>query len=168
MTTTPQPLMSCVDTNRTGDLPPSGPISLADALARGVLHRVRRGLVTANKRLLIALRSEDADTVVDLQIRPGGFASLDGHKHCLVVTYRKDGRPVAQPVWPGYEGDRLYIWTEIQAYKVKRLRHNPRALIAPCSFRGKPLGPPILASGRILETDAERSHAARVIRSQWG
>ena len=48
------------------------------------------------------------------------------------------------------------------------MRHNPRALIAPCSFRGKPLGPPILASGRILETDAERSHAARVIRSQWG
>jgi PPOX class probable F420-dependent enzyme len=124
--------------------------------------------VTANKRLLVALRSKDADTLVDLPVQHGGFSSLGGHKHCLVVTYRKDGRPVAQPVWPGYDGDRVYIWTEIQAYKAKRLRNNPLALIAPCSFRGKPLGPPIAARGRILETEAERRHAESVIRSQWG
>jgi PPOX class probable F420-dependent enzyme len=133
-----------------------------------VVHRLQRAVVGANKRLLAALRSDESDSVMDMPVRRVGFSSLCGHKHCLVVTYRRDGHPVAQPVWPGYDGDRVYIWTEIEAYKAKRLRNNPDALIAPCSFRGKPLGPPIAARGRILESDAERRHAERVIRSQWG
>jgi PPOX class probable F420-dependent enzyme len=132
------------------------------------VERLRGAVVGANKRMLVALRSADAASVVELPVQSSGFSSLRGSKHCLVVTYRKDGRPVAQPVWPGYDGDRAYIWTEINAYKAKRLRKDPRALIAPCSFRGKPLGPPVAARGRILETDAERAHAERVIRSQWG
>ncbi len=130
--------------------------------------RVRRSMVNANKRVLAALRSADAGTVLRLPVQRGGFAALRGHKHCLVVTYRKDGSPVAQPVWPGCEGDRVYIWTEVEAYKAKRLRNDPRALIAPCTFRGQPLGPPTAARGRILESEEERRHAESVIRSEWG
>jgi PPOX class probable F420-dependent enzyme len=132
------------------------------------VQRLQRAAVMANKRFLGAIRSEEAATVVDLPVERGGFSSLRGHKHGLLVTYRKDGRPVAQPVWPGYDGERVYIWTEIQAYKAKRLRNNPDALIAPCSFRGVPLGPPIAARGRVLDSEAERRHAERVIRAQWG
>jgi PPOX class probable F420-dependent enzyme len=133
-----------------------------------LIGRLRRALVMANKRVLVAVRSDDADTVVDMPVQFGGFASLHGHKHCLVVTYRKDGRPVSQPVWPGYDADRVYIWTEIQAYKARRLQNDSRALIAPCTFRGQPLGPPIAARGRVLEANEERDRAAQVIRSQWG
>jgi hypothetical protein len=133
-----------------------------------VVHRLQRAVVGANKRLLAALRSDESGSVMDMPVQGVGFSSLRGHKHCLLVTYRRDGHPVAQPVWPGYDGDRVYIWTEIEAYKAKRLRSNPDALIAPCSFRGKPLGSPIAARGRILESDAERRHAELVIRSQWG
>jgi PPOX class probable F420-dependent enzyme len=133
-----------------------------------MISRLQRAAVNANKRLLVALRSTDAATIVDRRVRHTGLSDLRGHKHCLLVTYRKDGRPVAQPVWPAYEGERVYIWTEIQAYKAKRIRNNPAALIAPCTFRGKPVGLPIAARGRILETDAERRHAHALIRSQWG
>ena len=133
-----------------------------------MISRLQRAAVNVNKRALGALRSEDAATVVDLPVQHGDFSQLHGHKHCLVVTYRKDGRPIAQPVWPGYDGERVYIWTEIEASKAKRLRRNPAALIAPCSFRGKPLGPPIAARGRVLESVAERRRADDVIRSQWG
>jgi uncharacterized protein len=138
------------------------------AVSSPAVYRLQRVMVRANKRLLTALRSDEAGSVVDMPARHTGFSSLPGHKHCLVVTFRRDGHPVAQPVWPGYDGDRVYVWTEIEAFKAKRLRNNPEALIAPCSFRGKPLGPPIAAHGRILESDAERRHAERVIRSQWG
>jgi PPOX class probable F420-dependent enzyme len=131
-------------------------------------RRVRRALVMANKKALECLRSPQADTVTAMPVRDDGFADLAAHKHCLVVTYRKDGRAVAQPVWPGYDGDRVYIWTEEQAIKAKRLRRNRNALIAPCSFRGKPLESPIAATGRILDNPAERAHAATVIQSQWG
>lgn len=133
-----------------------------------VVHRLQRAVVGANKQLLAALRSDESGSVMDMPVRHADFSTLSGHKHCLVVTYRRDGRPIAQPVWPGYDGDRIYVWTEIEAYKAKRLRNNPNALIAPCSFRGKPLGPPIAARGRILEAEGERRHAELVIRSQWG
>lgn len=134
----------------------------------GPTYRLRRALVVANKRLFATMRSEKTSTVLDMRVRPTGFAELSRYTHCLVVTYRKDGTPMPQPVWPGYDGDRVYLWTEVEAYKAKRLRRNPEVLIAPCSFRGKPLGQPIAARGRILETDTERAHAESVIRSQWG
>jgi PPOX class probable F420-dependent enzyme len=133
-----------------------------------VSARVRRGLVLANKYLLEALRDDQADSVLDLPVGDGGFASLAGHAHCLLVTYRKDGRPVAQPVWPGFDGDTAYVWTEVNAMKAKRLRTNPVALLAPCTFRGRPLGPPVAAIGRVLESNTERSHAAEVIGASWG
>jgi PPOX class probable F420-dependent enzyme len=121
-----------------------------------------------NKKFLGAMLSKESQTVLDLPVQGGGFADLPYYEHCLVVTYKRDGTPVAHPVWPGYDGDRVFLWTEVEAFKAKRLRRNPDALIAPCSFRGKPLGPPIAAHGRILETDAERAHAEATIRAQWG
>jgi PPOX class probable F420-dependent enzyme len=131
-------------------------------------YRLQRAAVNMNKRVLGALRSKEAATIVELPVQHRGFSGLHEHKHCLVVTYRRDGRPVAQPVWPGYDDDRIYIWTENEAFKARRLRNNPDALIAPCSFRGKPLGSPIAARGRVLESEAERSYAEALLRSQWG
>jgi PPOX class probable F420-dependent enzyme len=129
---------------------------------------LKRRLVNANKRVLMALRSPDADRVLRLPVRHTALGDLAGNTHCLLVTYRRDGRPIAQPVWPGYDGDRVYVWTEHLAYKARRLRNDPRALLAPCSFRGKPLGNPIAVRGRVLDTDGERKHAERVIRGGWG
>jgi PPOX class probable F420-dependent enzyme len=125
-------------------------------------------MVDLNKRSLMALRSKESARVTELPVRITGFETLLGNKHCLVVTYRGDGRPVAQPVWPGYDGRRAYVWTEEQAYKAKRIRANPAALIAPCSFRGVPLEAPIAARGRVLEDEGERDRARRVLLSQWG
>jgi uncharacterized protein len=133
----------------------------------GVTRRLRRVPVEANKRIFTALRSPQAGSVVDRAVSYGDFTALHGHKHALLVSYKRDGTPMAQPVWPGYDGNRVYVWTEEHAYKAKRLRRNPSALIAPCSFRGKPLGPPIAATARILDGD-ERAHAEKIIRGQWG
>jgi len=134
----------------------------------GPVHRIRRAMVMGNKKFLVAIRSKEADTILDMKVQGGDFATLPGHEHCLVVTYKQDGTPIAHPVWPGYDGDRVFIWTEVEAFKAKRLRRNPDALIAPCSFRGKPLAAPIAATGRILETEEERAHAEATIWSQWG
>lgn len=129
--------------------------------------RLARRLVALAKRPMVASMDESAHTVVDRPVRHTGFDVLAGHRHSLLVTYKRDGTPVPAPVWFARDGERLFVWTEIGAYKAKRLRRDPRALIAPCSATGKPLGDPIAARGRILESEAERTHAARVIRSQW-
>jgi PPOX class probable F420-dependent enzyme len=129
---------------------------------------IRRRAVMANKWLMGKMRSPKADTLHTRPVRHEGFDSLTGVETCLVVTYRKDGRPVAQPVWPGHDPGRLYVWTEENAYKAKRVQRNPNALIAPCTFSGKPLADPIAAHGRVLETDEERAHARDRIRANWG
>jgi PPOX class probable F420-dependent enzyme len=129
---------------------------------------LKRTLVTANKRLLTALRSGESESIYDQPVEHTDFASLQGQVHCLLVTYRKDGTPVAQPIWPAFDGDRIYVRSEADAYKAKRLRRNPAALIAACDFRGVPKGPPIAATGRILDGADELARAEQVVGEQWG
>lgn len=103
-----------------------------------------------------------------MPVEHADFSSLRG-KHALLVTYKRDGTPVPTPVWFAHDGKRLvYVWTEVNAYKVRRVRNDPRALLAPCTPRGVPTGNPIAASGRVLTERWERQRAAFVIRKRWG
>lgn len=127
-----------------------------------------RRLLAVAKKPLVASMDPSAYDVLDRPVTHGDFDALRGHRYCLLVTYKRDGGAVPAPVWFGLDGDRLYVWTEVNAYKAKRLARDERALIAPCGPTGRPLGDPIAATGRILTTDAERARAADVIRSSWG
>lgn len=86
----------------------------------------------------------------------------------LLVTYKRDGTPVPSPVWFARDGEQVYVWTEVNAFKAKRIRNDPRALLAACSPFGRPEADPIAARGRVLSDESERARAASVIRSQWG
>jgi PPOX class probable F420-dependent enzyme len=131
---------------------------------------LRRTFIMVNKRALDRGRAGAATDILGQEAVHGDFSPLDAHTHCLLVTYKRDGSPIAAPVWFARDADgrRLYIWTEHQAYKVKRLRRDQRALLAPCTARGVPLGPPIAALGRVLDDEADRAHAAATIRGAWG
>ena len=97
----------------------------------------------------------------------GDFVTLRG-KYALLVTYKRDGTAVPTPVWFTRDADKVYVWTEVNAYKVKRLRNESRALLAPCTARGIPTGNPIAADGGLLTDRRERERAAAVIRSSSG
>jgi uncharacterized protein len=131
-------------------------------------ERVARRVVKAGKRPMDGSRSPKAASVLDMAVQRTGFDALAGHTHALLVTYKRDGTGVPTPVWFARDGDRVYVWTEINAYKAKRVRRDPRALLAPCGPTGAPHGPPIAARGRVLADEHERRHAAAAIRSQWG
>ena len=64
-------------------------------------------------------------------------ADLDSAKYVSFVTYKKDGTPVATPVWVvPFEGGYAFT-TEPNAYKVRRLRNDARATLTVCDMRGK-------------------------------
>jgi PPOX class probable F420-dependent enzyme len=129
--------------------------------------RISEPLLRAVKGPMNAVRHEDALRVLDLPVAYGGFSSITG-THVLLVTYKRDGTPVPSPVWFAKDDDQLYVWTEVNAFKAKRLRNDERALLAPCSARGVPAGDPVAAVGRVLTDEAERARAAAVIRRSWG
>ncbi|WP_418959925.1 PPOX class F420-dependent oxidoreductase [Streptomyces tritici] len=58
-------------------------------------------------------------------------------RYVSLTTYRKDGTPVATPVWFAVDGEELYVWTNADSWKVKRLRRDPRVVVAPCDVRGR-------------------------------
>ena len=97
------------------------------------------------------------------------FAGLREHKYALLVTFRRDGTAVPTPVWFGLIDDRrLVTHTEQRTAKVRRIRRDPRARLYPCDPRGKPLGPGVEATARILETAEEREQAEAALDSRYG
>ncbi|MFE9251636.1 PPOX class F420-dependent oxidoreductase [Streptomyces sp. NPDC007088] len=63
--------------------------------------------------------------------------ALGRARYVSLTTYRKDGTGVATPVWAAVEGGELLVWTREDSWKVRRLRRDPRVLVAPCDVRGQ-------------------------------
>ena len=60
-----------------------------------------------------------------------------------------------------------YVYTLANAGKVKRIRRNPRIRIAPCTMRGKVIGPWVEAEATIVDaTTAAHGHA--LLRQKYG
>ncbi|WP_308012199.1 PPOX class F420-dependent oxidoreductase [Actinacidiphila acidipaludis] len=86
---------------------------------------------------------------------PRTLDALTRARYVSLTTYRKDGTPVATPVWHVVDGGRLYVWTEAGSWKVKRLRRDPRVEVVACDVRGriKPGAAEAVGSGRLLDAD---------------
>jgi PPOX class probable F420-dependent enzyme len=64
--------------------------------------------------------------------------ALSDEKYILLTTYRKDGTPVASPVWIVPLDDGKYGFaTSTGSGKYKRLRHTQRVTVQPCDVRGR-------------------------------
>lgn len=97
-----------------------------------------------------------------------GFDHLRGHKYTLLVTFKRSGEPVPTPIWFGLdETGRAYMRTGQQAAKAKRIRNDPKARLAPCTVRGKPLGPFAEGRARIVPPE-EQERAEAAIQSNYG
>ena len=84
-----------------------------------------------------------------------------------MVTFRRSGEAVPTPVWAGLADGRLYFRSEKRVGKIKRIRANPRVLVAPCDSRGKPLGEAVEGRARILPPSEEPT-AEAAIQSNFG
>ncbi|MFF4446311.1 PPOX class F420-dependent oxidoreductase [Streptomyces sp. NPDC001502] len=58
-------------------------------------------------------------------------------RYVSLTTFRKDGTPVATPVWAVADGGELYVWTRSDSWKVKRIRTNGRVTVTACDMRGR-------------------------------
>ena len=126
-----------------------------------LLDRVER----ASSRFYDVARSSKAR---DGEATASGFDHLRGHKYALLVTYKRSGEAVPTPVWFGVD-DRghTYVRTGKLAAKLKRIRNDPRVKLAPCTARGKPVGPYAEGTARVVSRDEEEP-AERALQANYG
>ena len=147
-----------------------------DGLPAHISSHARPGAhPVANRRLPAALLSgrvaarvapRGAREIVDAP-RTGSVGDILACKRSLLVTYRRDGTPVPTPVWAAAADGLLYVRTERAAGKVKRLRRDPRLLVAACTVRGTPLRAPFEATARLLAV-ADEPIAERALARRYG
>ncbi|MEW2069291.1 PPOX class F420-dependent oxidoreductase [Streptomyces sp. NPDC007346] len=79
-------------------------------------------------------------------------------EYVSLTTYRKNGTPVATPVWAAAEGEALYVWTRSDSGKVKRLRNDTRVAVTVCDVRGRIAegAPSAEGTARLLDADETR------------
>jgi uncharacterized protein len=127
---------------------------------------VAERIAHVSNRFLDSIRSSRAREAGE-HAAQGDLKGLEGHKYCLVTTYKRSGEPVPTPLWFGLADGKAYFRTYADAVKLKRIRNNPEVLIGPCDPRGKPKGETIEASARILP-DEEQEKAERAVQSNYG
>jgi uncharacterized protein len=84
-----------------------------------------------------------------------------------LTTFRKDGTPVATPVWVAQHGTDLVVVTQRSSGKAKRLRNDSRVLLAPCDMRGRVDGD-FVEGTALLQDDGETAASIDLIRRRHG
>lgn len=93
-------------------------------------------------------------------------AEIGQSRYVSLTTYRKDGTPVATPVWHVLDGAEMFIVSEANAWKVKRIRNNSRVMVTVCNIRGKiaPGAPSAEGTARLLDSAATEAGRALIAR----
>ncbi|MFJ7204990.1 PPOX class F420-dependent oxidoreductase [Streptomyces sp. NPDC098789] len=89
-------------------------------------------------------------------------------RYVSLTTYRKDGTPVATPVWFVVDGGEVYIWTKSDTWKVKRIRNNGRVSVIGCDVRGRsPQGATALEGEARLLDDATLNRVRKLLAKKY-
>jgi uncharacterized protein len=94
-------------------------------------------------------------------------AAIHNQKYISLTTFRKTGVGVPTPVWFGEQDGSLYIMTRSDMGKTKRIRNNPPVKVAPCTIRGRVIGPEFPATARILPPQDHPTARRAIDRKYW-
>lgn len=90
-------------------------------------------------------------------------AELVRSRYISLTTFRKDGTEVATPVWHVVDGTELFVVSEADAWKVKRIRRNGKVVVTVCNFRGRIAPGAASAPGTARLLDEAGTHTARTL-----
>ena len=88
-------------------------------------------------------------------------------RYLSVTSFKRDGTGVATPVWFVSDGERLFALTDLHSAKVRRIRRNPRVLIAPCRADGKLRSRPVAARAEVLTADADLDRVQQLLVERY-
>ena len=88
-------------------------------------------------------------------------------RYLSVTSFKLDGTGVATPLWFVSDGRRLLALTDLHSAKVRRMRHNPRVLVAPCRVSGKLRGEPLPARAEVLTETADLERVQELLIGRY-
>ena len=95
--------------------------------------------------------------------------NLGERKFVSLTTFKRNGSAVASPMWIVAEGEQLWAWTPADAWKVKRIRRDPRVTLTPCGRTGKVQpGPVIDATAEVITDAGEVTRVESLIKRKYG
>ena len=94
------------------------------------------------------------------------FTGFGKTRQILLVTFKRSGEGMPTPINYGVADGKIYVRTDSSTGKVKRLRNNPRVVVVPSTFRGKPRGHAVAGLARVLP-ESQHAHADQVIAANW-
>jgi PPOX class probable F420-dependent enzyme len=102
------------------------------------------------------------------------FQAFAAQKYLNLETFKKSGGGVRTPIW--FVADpsknlaaadaRLYVYTNAETGKVKRIRNNGRVRIAPCDMRGNVTGEWLEARAEITG-GADSSYGMQLLNKKY-
>jgi uncharacterized protein len=96
--------------------------------------------------------------------------TLGEQRFVSLTTFKRSGEGVATPMWIGRDGADLFVWTPADSWKVKRVRNNPRVLLAPSSRFGKVRDgvSPVEGTARVVTDPVTVERLRGEIRRKYG
>ncbi len=88
-------------------------------------------------------------------------------RYLSVTSFKRDGTPVATPVWFVSDGQRLFAFTDLHSAKVRRIRRNPQIMVASCRVNGKLRREPVAAHAEVLTATPELERVQRLLLQRY-
>lgn len=95
------------------------------------------------------------------------FNILNKDQFAVLTTFRKSGVAVPTTVWFALDGDTIYITTNEQSGKVRRIAHTSTVTLAPSDRVGNIHGPAVDSTARLLP-DQEFERARAALQAKYG
>ena len=88
-------------------------------------------------------------------------------RYLSVTSFKRDGTGVATPVWFVADVRRLVALTDLHSAKVRRMRRNPRVLVASCRADGKLRSEPLPARVEVLTATPELERVQKRLSERY-
>lgn len=96
------------------------------------------------------------------------FDQLAQESYVSLTTFRRTGVPVATPVWITERDGALYVITDANSGKAKRIRHTSKVTMTACDMRGQVAGGPIVTGFATLLDEAGTKMVGDLVSEKYG
>ncbi len=92
----------------------------------------------------------------------------EDQQHCLLTTFRKNGKAVLTPMWFVLKDGVVWMSTRGESGKVKRIRGNGKVKLGPCTAAGRLTGEEVCARASLVSDEAEQDWARQALLKKYG